>query len=417
MIVFKQIVQNLPIQKKLIYSNMLGIAFAFLPVVVVMLTYEYFALRHAIVTEVHLQADIVGESSAAAMAFRDQEAASDTLGALKNASDLIEAHLVLKDNSLLSSFYAQKKDSSLFKQFTVSPTLQENLTLNAITLKKPIFLRGEFVGVLILKSSFSSFYTRLTWYATIVLITIFIGFLLAKIVAERISKTITDPLLFLLKTTQNVTTQKDYVTPITIDSQDEVGNLSRAFGEMMTQIHNRDLSMQQLAYYDRVTGIANRHYFEEKIEQSIKNAQRYGTACYLMMIDLDDFKIVNDTLGHHIGDLLLRHVSESLGHTMRQNDSIFRIGGDEFAIIIETPSRQEPISKIAKKIIVAVSTPVVLEGHEVKVGASIGISCFPRLAHDVRTLMTTADSAMYIAKKSGKNAFVIYTKEEQLKNQ
>ena len=413
MISIKKIVANLPIQKKLIYSNMLAIAFAFLPVIVVMLTYEYFALRHAVLAEVRLQADIVGESSAAAMAFRDPQAAYDTLRGLKNASDLVEAHLVLKDNSLLSSFYAKNKGSSEFlKEVVVSQTLHENITFNTITLQKPIFLHEEFVGVLILKSSFSSFYTRLKWYATTVFITILIGFLLAKWIAERISKTITDPLLKLIETTQNVTAKQDYSTPIIIDSEDEVGNLSRAFREMMTQIHSRDLSMQQLAYYDRVTGIANRHYFEEKIEQSIKNSKRYGTVCYLMMIDLDDFKTVNDTLGHHIGDLLLRHVSEFLHKTMRKNDNIFRIGGDEFAIIIESPSRREPVTLIAKKIITAVSTPVVLEGHEVRVGASIGISCFPRLAHDVQSLMTTADSAMYIAKKAGKNTFVVYSAEK-----
>jgi diguanylate cyclase len=131
-----------------------------------------------------------------------------------------------------------------------------------------------------------------------------------------------------------------------------------------------------------------------------------------MMIDLDDFKIVNDTLGHHIGDLLLRHISKSLNKTMRQNDNIFRIGGDEFAIMIESPSRKESVTLIAKKIIAAVSTPIILEGHEVRVGASIGISCFPHLAHDVHTLMTTADSAMYIAKKGGKNTFVVYSLEK-----
>lgn len=172
--------------------------------------------------------------------------------------------------------------------------------------------------------------------------------------------------------------------------------------------------MQQLAYYDRVTGIANRHFFEERIEQALTNAERYGTACYLLMIDLDDFKIVNDQLGHHVGDLLLRHVSESLKRTMRQNDSIFRIGGDEFAIIIENTSESESVGRIAEKIIQAVSTPVILDEHEVKVGASIGISCFPKLSNDIRELMNTADAAMYVAKRSGKNSYKIYNPMEDV---
>ncbi|MGE4455687.1 MAG: diguanylate cyclase, partial [Arcobacteraceae bacterium] len=203
--------------------------------------------------------------------------------------------------------------------------------------------------------------------------------------------------------------EKDYNTSIPISSEDEIGSLSSSFNEMMSQIRIRDLSLRNLAYYDRVTGIANRHFFEERIAQSVNNAGLYGSNCYLLMIDLDDFKIVNDTLGHYVGDLLLKNVSQKLSTILRRDDSIFRIGGDEFAVIVEHIENEEAIRQIAQKIIESISTPVELEGHTVRVGASIGISSFPLHATDVITLMSTADSAMYVAKGKGKNNFSIFT--------
>jgi diguanylate cyclase (GGDEF)-like protein len=408
-ILFKKSLNDWSIQKKLIYSNVFGVAFAFIPVIFIMVTYEYFAIQNNLLEEIRVQADIAGESSAAAMAFRDKEAAHDTLAALHGVNDMLEAHLVLSDGTLLESYYGKRATSHKpSKNFQASREGKEWLTLTSVIIEKPIFLRSEYVGSLILISSLDSLYTRLQWFILIIAIASALGFVLAQMVAKRISKMITAPLMELMNATQKVREENDYSTPITVESKDEVGNLSRAFGEMMTQIHKRDLTMQQLAYYDRVSGIPNRHFFEERIEQAISNAQRYGTSCYLMMIDLDDFKIVNDTIGHHVGDLLLRHVSESLTKTMRQNDSIFRIGGDEFAIIIESISDHESVTHIAEKIIKAVSTPVVLEGHEVKVGASIGISCFPKFSSDVHSLMSTADSAMYVAKGKGKNNYQTY---------
>lgn len=408
--IFKRWIAKQPIQKKLIYSNMLGIVFAFAPVVFSMMVYEYFALRSAAMQEVGIQADIIAESSSAALAFMDYSAASETLATLKGANDFLEAHLFSSDGKLFESYYKAQHSEKIQKVFTNSQTSSIKLDLATITVTKPIFLRSEFVGSLVLVSGLESFYKRLLQYIIITIIVASVGFLLAWRIAVRVSQTITEPLSKLTKATQQMIEHQTYdeAIPVSVESQDEVGTLSHAFAEMMSQIHQRDLSMQRLAYYDRITEIPNRHYFEEKIEQAVANAQKYGTACYLFMIDLDDFKIVNDTLGHHIGDLLLRSVAETLQNTMRQNDSIFRIGGDEFTMLLESPPAPEAVDKIAQKIIRAVSTPIILDGHKVQVGVSIGISCYPKHSRDVRTLMNSADIAMYEAKKSGKNSYKIY---------
>lgn len=397
------------IQKKLIYSNVIAIALAFIPVVVVMVVYEYYALRNAVIHEIRVQAEIVGESSAAAMAFQDGEDAWDTLSSLNGAEDMIEAHLILANGTVLKSFYRNSDSSSFAKEiFKPTSVYREHVSLAEVKIEKPIYLRSQYVGSIILISGLNSFYERLSLFWMVIASVVVFGFILARFIAFRVSRTITEPLMHLIEATQKATSEQDYTADIRIESKDEVGKLSKAFGEMMSQIHKRDLSMQQLAYYDRVSGIANRHFFEERIAQAVENASRYGTFCYLMMIDLDDFKLVNDRLGHDVGDMLLRHVSESIAQTLRQNDLIFRIGGDEFAVIIESSSDSELIERIAEKIIAAISTPTVLEGHSITVGASIGISCFPKDAFDVRSLIRTADEAMYGAKGEGKNHFRTY---------
>lgn len=397
------------IQKKLIYSNVIAIALAFIPVVVVMVVYEYYALRNAVIHEIRVQAEIVGESSAAAMAFQDGEDAWDTLSSLNGAEDMIEAHLILANGTVLKSFY-RNADLNQPRNKILKPTsvYREHVSLSEVKIEKPIYLRSQYVGSIILISGLNSFYERLSLFWMVIASVVVFGFILARFIAFRVSRTITEPLMHLIEATQKATSEQDYTADIRIESKDEVGKLSKAFGEMMSQIHKRDLSMQQLAYYDRVSGIANRHFFEERIAQAVENASRYGTFCYLMMIDLDDFKLVNDRLGHDVGDMLLRHVSESIAQTLRQNDLIFRIGGDEFAVIIESSSDSELIERIAEKIITAISTPTVLEGHSITVGASIGISCFPKDALDVRSLIRTADEAMYGAKGEGKNNFRTY---------
>lgn len=400
------------IQKKLIYSNTIGIALALLPVVFIMLVYEYIAIQNATLHEIRVQADIIRDSSAAAVAFRDGQAAKETLFALAGAEDMLEAHLLLPDGTVLASYYKNESEKRSALTFSVNETItQEMLSINEITISKPILLRGTPVGTLVLISSLDRFYARLWWYVMCIFFATGIAFYLARWVATRISQSITGPLTYLISATQRITTNEDYSTDaaaFAVENKDEVGSLSRAFGEMMSQINKRDLSLKQLAYYDRVTGMPNRHFFEERMTQAVENATRYGSYCYLMMIDLDDFKIVNDTLGHHVGDLLLQEVGKRLAHALRKNDSYFRIGGDEFAIIFESKTVAEPVHELATKIIQTLSTPIILEGHSVKVGASIGISLFPSWAEDTRTLMSTADAAMYIAKAKGKNSFQLY---------
>ncbi len=407
----KKLLSQQSIQQKLVYANTLSIALVVIVISTLMLMYQYIAIKNAVLQEIRTQTDIIRDSSAAAVAFNDSKAAEEMLLALKSAPDILEAHLLSIDGTLLAHYHKHDSKDEDISTLTVDLThIKENLTYNSITIKKPILLRSVPVGTVYLTGSLHNLYVRLGWYIIFTILATFIASFVAKKLTTRISRSITEPLAYLLSATKRITSENDYSTELSVETKDEVGALTNAFGEMMSEIKKRDLSLQQLAYYDRVTGLPNRHYFEERITQAVNNAERYGTCCYLMLIDLDDFKVVNDTLGHTMGDHLLQNVGKVLKETLRNNDAIFRIGGDEFAVILENVEDDSSAENVAKKIIQAISSPVTLEDHHIQVGASIGISQYPLYADSKSTLISSADSAMYVAKARGKNDFEVFKK-------
>lgn len=158
-----------------------------------------------------------------------------------------------------------------------------------------------------------------------------------------------------------------------------------------------------LAHYDILTDLANRQNFNDRLNLALRQAERSGRQIAILFLDLDDFKKVNDILGHHAGDLLLQEAAQRLLGCVRKTDSVARLGGDEFAIMLEDIHQPDHVERVAQKIILAVSAPVELEGTTVCVGVSIGISIYPGDGEDVVSLCKNADTAMYRAKAMGKN--------------
>ena len=160
--------------------------------------------------------------------------------------------------------------------------------------------------------------------------------------------------------------------------------------------------VRHLAYSDALTGLPNRRHFQERFEQQIAIAQRENGSLALMFLDLNRFKVVNDTLGHDVGDLLLQAVAGRLGHSVRGSDNIARLGGDEFTVVLESPASTAVITAVAGKIAEELSQPYQIDGHDISVSPSIGIALFPTDGDDPARLMRHADAAMYRAKKSGR---------------
>ncbi|HWT71567.1 MAG TPA: EAL domain-containing protein [Oxalicibacterium sp.] len=174
--------------------------------------------------------------------------------------------------------------------------------------------------------------------------------------------------------------------------------------------HEREMS--RLATEDGVTGLPNRHWLMTYLPKALAQAQSNGTMLAILFIDLDDFKNVNDTLGHSAGDQLLREVATRLRAALRSSDKVVRIGGDEFTVVLEAIHNEENVANIALAINQALQQPFDLVRstglHKSRIGASIGISLFPRDGQDVETLIKNADIAMYAAKNSTKGRFRFY---------
>jgi diguanylate cyclase (GGDEF)-like protein len=165
------------------------------------------------------------------------------------------------------------------------------------------------------------------------------------------------------------------------------------------------------ALHDELTGLPNRALFRDRALQSLGHARRNASGVAIMIMDLDRFKEVNDSLGHHHGDLLLKEVSQRLTAALREVDTVARFGGDEFAVLLTDADEDAAIHKVVAKILEAVRLPLVLDGFTISIDASIGVAVAPRHGDDFETLMKRADVAMYQAKAVG-GGFEIYTRPE-----
>jgi diguanylate cyclase len=169
-----------------------------------------------------------------------------------------------------------------------------------------------------------------------------------------------------------------------------------------------EAQLRHLALHDPVCGLPNRIYFGERLENMIDEVRRGGPSAAVFYIDLDHFKDVNDTLGHHVGDALILNVTKRLSEVMREEDLVARLGGDEFAIVTTCGSDSYSLQAIAGRILAAVCAPYSINGHNIIIGASIGIAVIDRRAKDSGDILRYADMALYRAKNEGRNRACIY---------
>lgn len=209
---------------------------------------------------------------------------------------------------------------------------------------------------------------------------------------------ITRPLAALLAAVKRIR-QGDYSQLIAIRRDDEIGVLAQGLDHMRAGIAEREQHILRLAYEDPLTHLPNRAQFSEALEKGIRGARAEARALAILIMDLDRFKYVNDTLGHSVGDHVLQEVARRLRSLIAAACCIARLGGDEFAILIEDASSDE-VTGLAERIVAALEEPILYQEQPLDVGASIGIALFPKHAENSQTLVRNADIAMYVAKRT-----------------
>jgi diguanylate cyclase (GGDEF)-like protein/PAS domain S-box-containing protein len=169
--------------------------------------------------------------------------------------------------------------------------------------------------------------------------------------------------------------------------------------------------IEQQANYDTLTGLANRSLLQDRLEQALLTATSYNSRLAVAFVDLDRFKFINDSLGHHIGDKLLKVMADRLESCVRECDTVARLGGDEFVVLLTGQTAPDQVRAVVERMLAVVSQPWIIEQGEFNISCSIGVALFPNDGTDAQTLLKHADSAMYRAKESGRNNFQFFTRE------
>jgi diguanylate cyclase len=183
--------------------------------------------------------------------------------------------------------------------------------------------------------------------------------------------------------------------------ESEVWNLPKylvALGMILLLLEDQIEHNKHLALHDHLTGLPNRRLYQDRLFNALERARRSGAQTALLVIDLDHFKHVNDTLGHHVGDLVLKRVATLFASRVRRSDTVARTGGDEFSIVLEEPTNRSDAMRVGRSLVQLLNDPLELGEHTVQIGASVGIAVFPEDAHEMEALCIAADRRMYDAK-------------------
>jgi diguanylate cyclase (GGDEF)-like protein len=359
-------------------------------------------------------ADVVGQNSTAAIDFSDKKAAAEVLGAMRREPPVVSACLYDKRDFLFSEY---QRDAGV-KPCPKLAGAQQPLAGDYRYVSRSIRRATDYVGSIELTADMRDVNTRNLHLFAIAILVALGSLTMAGISGALLQRRISRPVIQLAQAMKRVTTDGTFEARVRVEGVQEIAQLASGFNQMITELERRNhiarIAESQLleqARTDALTGLPNRRYLGELLERELTRLHREKWMVGLLYIDLDGFKLVNDSLGHSVGDLLLCEVAKRLRSRVRSMDTLARVGGDEFTVILTGLETESDAAVAANGLIQSLSRPFVIEGHEITVGASIGISTQHPLGADDPDLLKQADSAMYAAKRSGKNRAVHFSPE------
>ena len=350
--------EEINLKSRVTRLNVVATGVAVLFASVMLIAIQFLSLRDDLLADLRIQARIVSDNGASALLFNDQAAARSTLAALGASPHLREAELLSTSGEVMAAYrkiaaagngLSWPEEGSLFRH-------------DSVDLVQSIEFDGQEVGRIRLRASMAPLYSRLLAYASTTLLVSTCALGLALLLVAR----------------------------------------------MRRAVSLAESRLQYLAHTDPVTGLPNRHAFNGRLAFALDRVSRFPGSVALLLIDLDNFKLVNDSFGHQSGDLLLSTIATRFTDVLRHGDIVCRMGGDEFAVILEDTDGQEEAVRMGEKLLRAAISPVVVGGQEVFMSASIGISFSPGDAQDAEELIRTADTALYAAKARGKAGLALF---------
>jgi diguanylate cyclase (GGDEF)-like protein len=352
---------SLPPRRPLALSRMLGlgqflaVAAALAVVCCILLAYQFVSLRATLTDDVTVQGAIMSDSVAASLMFRDQDAANDMLRSFRPSPFLASATVFDRQGAAFATYR-----NAAVKQ---TPALLRGLPLFApVSVTHAVTYRGIALGRVVLTAHTQGIRAAMLRFGALLALASLGAMLATTLVTRR----------------------------------------------MKTRMRRAEHELHYLAYTDPVTDLPNRRCTYETLEAEVAARTRDGMRFGMLLLDLDNFKVVNDTAGHAAGDRLLRQVASVLRATVRPSDHIGRIGGDEFAVIVSPLESLDDLASIAQRIIEGLRQPLQIEGQAVTATASIGVSTFPDDALTMSELLSNADVALYRAKANGRDNVAVF---------
>lgn len=387
---------------------------------VLLLLLQTYLSSMALLEQTRTEAAVIGDNLSAAIIFKDQASAKEIVATLRAFDDVSHATVLDSNHNIFSKYRKFANQTS-----DAPRILSDNsydFSLNQLIVSRPIKHEGKQIGTIQVVADLASTYHRIGWYVLSISMVMFGCLSVAHIVLTRLQRFVTAPLHALARISTTISEKGDVSLRAHVDTSADLGMLAKAFNAMLDRIEKREIELQceieerkrvevkldRLAHFDSVTGLHNRYFFHDRLGAAIDQAQRLKQRAIVMFLDLDNFKAVNDTLGHDVGDELLRVVAQRLTESMRFGDTVARLGGDEFAIILENVADATTGELAAQKCIDALAQMVKINGNEIYVSGSIGLSSCPDDAVDIHALLKFADTAMYYAKNAGKNTYRVF---------
>jgi len=362
--------------------------------------------------ELQAAAQVFASAAASAVASGDAVAARNSMRAIVQVAGMQHARIEMPDGRVLAEMgVVAQLDGDLRIHEGQRIPLWRIVRSRSVQVTVPIRESGAKVGEFVLVGDTADLTDNLLKTLRLTLLGALLSVTIALSLAARLQMRITAPLRALTSAIERVRRTHDYGARIEATSNDEVGRLVDSFNETLSEIRKRDHELEKLAFYDPLTGLPNRTLFCRALEDNLNRCKGIGADGGLLLLDLDRFKEVNDTLGHAAGDELLVKVADVIGRAVAKDHFLARLGGDEFAIIVPECGHPSKLGRLASKVIDAVSGSVALERGDVAIETSIGIVLFPRDGTTANDVLRNADLALYQAKEEGRGRFEFFRPE------
>lgn len=378
--------------------------------------------------QIATQSAMLAMSVFPAVANKNLSVAQDILKASQSRHGVVAAMLLLPDQTLLTSVnFPSLSPGSVVEQSQVRALIENrNLPFKYHIHFTPITAHHKNLGSLVMVVSMEDIEQRVFLMFLYGGMAFVLALFISMVVAAVIQRIVSKPLNNLLSVYENVHDTRNYSLRAEVETSDEIGALAKGFNRMLHQIELRDANLEKQvrvrtrelekladqfryrAFHDNLTGLPNRALLLEEFGRAVAHAERVGNHFALLLLDLDDFKSINDDYGHDFGDEFLKEVAHHIRRCVRREDLVCRLGGDEFLLLLEDIQSIGDLKKLAENLAEDLISDIYVNGETIALNMSIGATLFPEHGRNLEQLKCNADIAMYHSKAAGKKQLTLY---------